>query len=297
MTKSRCRIAKTQRDPSIIAAAKYAKAHGLLSKQAKLHSGKYVSRGVLAKVRTLRPQIESGYVGIKVPRKQAEQAKRQGYLVVQGNRIISPSARTPEGRTFQKRIKTGSIGGVKPLTSGHMESIVLPHDIYDLRQLIRDYQNDPESINSLKMPEEMFIFKLYGNESYRPFLNIQTLMQYLLQYKSLFDAAGDIREAIMSDTFENFQIFRMNPYDPVTRIRTRDEREKQSRAKGVRQMPNGNWRKKDDGDLTPRQKELKQRSERLKKRRTRANQTEAQKEADKAKARTRMAAKRARDKQ
>lgn len=205
--------------------ARIAKKRGLISKQTKLHGGKFLSNKVLNKIIDIDPLIEAGYVGHKAPRKTVQEARKKGYKV-QGNLIVGPSAAKPEGRRFKKALAEGKIAGVKPVSAGHMEIVEMPYGITDLRDMIAKYHTNPELLDDLKTEDEMFLFKIYGNESYLPFIDTKSMLDYFLKYRSIFDAAGDIRVALLEDTFEAFQVFRFNPQDTYRFIRSGRERNK-----------------------------------------------------------------------
>lgn len=288
MAKKRKRISPSQRDKGAIEAAKLAKKRGLLSKQTKLHSGKYISARVLKRVRELAPQLASGYVGIKVPRKQYVAAKEAGYLVSNG-RIIGPSKATPEGRVFQKRIAKGDLAGVKPLAQGHMESVIIPYDVMDVIQFTKDAIADPSKMDQLKMSDELFAFKFYGSESYEVFLGIRDLAKYFFKYRSIQDAASEERVDTLEDMLENFQVFRITPYNVRQHIRPPEQRKADKKA-NRQNLPDGR-RAKAWGDLTDDQKAYRSKKKRIQGKRFRAalEKDSAKKAEYLAKARVRMA--------
>lgn len=227
MAKSKRKISAAQRDKNLISIAKKLKKSGILSKQTKLHSGQYISRGVLAKVRQYESIAALNYGAVKVPKSIAKAAKDRGYEVVQGNRIIGP--KTP---TFRNRLKKGEITGVKPVRGGYMEEVTLPHSIYDLRSLVNKLGEG--ALDSFKLPNERFAFRYKGNESYRTFADSEELLEYLNHYKGIVGALSD-RPEDLQEEFDSLTFFRLHPNDTEYLIRGPSARERDRRAKGPRQ--------------------------------------------------------------
>lgn len=216
---------KLQRDPDVKAIAIWLKQHGFISKQANLRRP-YVSYGVLKKVADLQPVYHAGYKAVKVPKKTLQKAKAEGFLTV-GSRVV-----VPPDRAFIKRLEAGMVTGVKPVKLGFLEAVVLPIDIYDMRSLVHRMQLDGGTgLDHLKLKNEQFAFKYYGHISYRPFRDTFDLYKYLLQYRSIFDAAGDLRMENLAEEFENFQLLRLNPVDKDKFFMSVAERQKILRNK------------------------------------------------------------------
>lgn len=186
--------------------AKILKERGIISKQAKLHGGHFISRGVLNKVREYENAARLGYKAVPVSRAVARAAQERGYQVVQGNRIIGPS--TPQ---FRNRLKSGLLTGVKPVKGGYMEEVTLPHNVYDMRTLVEQLQS---GIDTLKMPDEQFAFKYKGHESYRAFMNSEDMLEKLMQYKPII---GALSGETLEDEFQNLVIFRLHRND-ISRV-------------------------------------------------------------------------------
>ncbi len=222
MAKHKRKIAASQRDKTAITIAKELKKSGILSKQANLHSGKYISRFVLKKVRQYENIANLDYGAVKVSRDIAKAAKERGFEVVQGNKIIGP--KTPQ---FRNRLRKGEITGVKPVRGGYMEEVILPHTTYDLRSLVQELG---EGIDNLKLPNEQFAFKYQGNESSRGFSNSKQLLEYLLHYKGIETALSE-RPEDLQEQFDAISIFRLHPNDTTRVIPGATERRKRSDAK------------------------------------------------------------------
>lgn len=225
MAKSKARISAAQRDKNVIEAAKLLKAKGLISKQAKLHSGRFVSRGVLKKVKDLQHVAALDYVGVKAPKSVIKAAKERGYMV-SNNRIIGPKS-----TSFRNRITKGELTGIKPVKGGYMEEVILPHTVMDMYALVEQLET---GIDSFKLPGEQFAFKFHGAESYRAFRDSADLLEYLKHYKSIFLPNGSLKTEDLQDEFDAFTIFRLHPADIGYNIRGRDERERQKRAARAR---------------------------------------------------------------
>lgn len=238
MAKSKRKPSAAQRDKSNIAVAKYLKDVGIISKQAKLHGGHYISKEVLRKARDYADAAALKYGTVKVSKQVAQRAKERGFQVVQGNRVIGPRTPTFRNRAIaaNKAVKQGeepNFFGVKPIKGGYWEEVELPHDIYDLHSLIAK-----GSIDSLKMPEEQFAFKFYGNESYRTFNTTQQLINELAKYKSINDAMQFVKPEEAAEAFKHLAIVRIRPGgtrafapSPKERERRRKERQKEANKK------------------------------------------------------------------
>ena len=192
-----------QLDKSVIATVKKLKARGILSKATKLHGGRYVSRRVVKKAFQFQHAASLNYKAIPVSKALAQKAKDEGFTVVRGNYIVSPS-----NRAWQKRIKSGDIAGVRPIKGGYIEAIVLPHSIFDIRTLYNRLATG--ELDGLKLVGEEFAFAFFEHFSYRTFKSTPELLKYLTFYKSIFDAAQDLRADTMGETFRNLQLFRVN---------------------------------------------------------------------------------------
>lgn len=272
MSNTKRKIGQAQRDKINISIAKKLKEAGIISKQAKLHSGRYISRGVLKKVREYEAAANLGYKAVIVPKDIAKAAKERGYQVVQGNRIIGPNS-----QTFKKRLKEGVITGVRPIKGGMMEEVSLPHTVMDMQSLVAQLQ---QGIDTLKLPEEHFAFKYHGNESYRTFMNTQQLVEYMMHYRGIFDHTGSLKAEDLQEEFAEFKIFRLHPStvrQNIPGLKQRRERaERQRREKIARgefvppKFKRKSWAERME-ELTPAQREYyrKQRAERDRLRRQR----------------------------
>jgi hypothetical protein len=93
-------------------------------------------------------------------------------------------------------------------------------------------RRNPRALDNLKLPGENFAFKLYGHMSYQTFRNATQLIDYLSRYRSIFDAAGDLRSEHLDEIFQNLQFYKLNPVDARSLIPSREEREKARRRRG-----------------------------------------------------------------
>lgn len=272
MKKSKRKISQAQRDKYNISVAKKLKEAGIISKQAKLHSGRYISRGVLNKVRKYEAAANLNYKAVAVSKEIARAAKERGYQVVAGNKIIGPNS-----PTFKKRLKEGKITGVRPVKGGMMEEVSLPHNVMDMQSLVAQLQ---EGIDTLKMPEEHFAFKYHGNESYRTFMSSRELIEYMMHYRGIFDHAGSLKAEDLQEEFAEFKIFRLHPSTirqnipgPNFRKRRAEQKRKEAIARGETVPPRFNrksWQERMEA-LTPAEREYQkeQRRKRDKRRRER----------------------------
>lgn len=275
MKKSKRKTSSAQRDKYNISVAKKLKEAGIISKRANLHSGHYISKGVLSKVRAYEAVANLGYKAVPVSKDIAKAAKERGYQVVAGNKIIGPNS-----PTFKKRLKEGVITGVRPVKGGMMEEVSLPHNVMDMQSLVTQLQ---EGIDTLKMPEEHFAFKYHGNESYRTFMSSRELIEYMMHYRGIFDHAGSLKAEDLQEEFAEFKIFRLHPSTIRQNIpgpNFRKRRAKQKRADAIARgepvpplFNRKTWQERMDA-MTPEQREYykTQRNKRDKRRRARIKQ-------------------------
>lgn len=239
MAKNKRKPSAAQRNKEVIEAAKVLKKAGILSAKSNLHSGRYVSRGVLAKVKQYQHAAALDYTTVKVSKAVAREAKARGYQVVQGNRIIGP-----KDTQFKKRLAEGKITGVKPVRGGMMEEVIMPHGVMDMYSLVEQLEN---GIDDLKMPGEQFAFKFYGFESYRAFRDSDDLLEYLRHYKSIFTPSGSLKAEDLQDEFDALTVFRLHPSDIDLNIRgpaRRKADKRRARAEGIRTQQDRRYRKR-----------------------------------------------------
>lgn len=223
MAKSKAKRSSAQRDKSNIAIAKQLKKAGIISKQAKLHGGQYISKEVLRKVRDYQHQAALGYKAYAAPKAVVRAAKERGYQTIGGTKIVGPVS-----DTFRKRLKAGEVTGIKPVKGGFMEEVTLPHDVYDMRTLVERLEG---GIDTLKLPEEQFAFKYHGAESYRAFLDTKMMLDYLRHYKGAFDFNPSMKPEELQEEFANFTIFRLHPNAVGLNIRGASKRLADKKAK------------------------------------------------------------------
>ena len=181
MAKRKRSPSSSQRDKLAINTAKILKRKGVLSKQTKLHGGKYISPSVLRKVQEYQSAAKPHYTAIKVKPDVARAAKAEGYQV-SNNRII-----VPRDHGFIKRIKSGQLAGIKPVKGGFMSQVMLPYEAHNYDELLQLLRT--ENLDDLKLPNERFAFRVGGTEgspmgmSYRSFGNGKEIAEYLQHYK------------------------------------------------------------------------------------------------------------------
>lgn len=232
MAKRIKRRSQKQLDKNLISAAKRGKELGLISKQAKLHSGNYISKALVKKVEALLPSIALGYKAHPVRKSQVKLAQLAGYQTIGGNRIVGPS--TP---AFRKRIKEQDLVGVLPVKGGMMEQVELPHSVFDLKSLVARLGL---GIDELKMPDEYFAFTYDGGTSRKVFRTTQDMLDYLMQYKEFMDfsSTGESME------FEKVVIFRMNAKTIHYNIPTEKQRKETAKWKRMEAIRNGTYIKR-----------------------------------------------------
>jgi hypothetical protein len=233
MAKHKAKTSKSQRDRSNILIAKKLKAAGIISKRANLHSGKYISKGVLQKVRQYQSAAEFNYKAIKVSKAMARDAKAKGFQVVGGNKIIGPNS-----KRFTTRLKKGELTGVRPVKGGMMEEVILPMSVTDMQSL---HNLLASGIDNLKMSDEQFAFRYHGNESYRAFLNTQQLLDYMRHYKGLTDLSASRKPEDLQEEFEGFSIFRLHESAVPKNLRTVRQREEDRKLMRREAMRSGVW--------------------------------------------------------
>lgn len=215
--KSTRKPSATQRNPEIVAIVKQLKKSGILSKQTKLHGGKYVSREVAKKAVEFQTAARFGYVAVPVKKEVAQRARDEGFQVVRGNRVI-----VPQKSEIRKHLKKGELAGVAPVRGGYIESVRLPHDIMDIRRLFDVL--DSGEIDKLKNDDEYFAFRFFGNMSYQPFLNSRDLLDYLKKYRDIVAASSNPEDFL--ETFKALEIIRMRADDADALILSNDERKR-----------------------------------------------------------------------
>jgi hypothetical protein len=233
VAKTKAKRSAAQRDKNNIAIAVQLKKAGILSKQAKLHSGAYISKDVLRKVRAYQHQAALGYKAYEAPKAVVRAAKERGYQTIGGTKIIGPKS-----DTFRKRLAKGEVTGIKPVRGGFMEEVTLPHDVYDMRTLIERLDG---GIDSLKLPEEQFAFKYHGAESYRAFLDTRQMLDYLRHYKGAFDFNPSMKPEDLQEEFDNFTIFRLHPNAVDLNIRGARKRREDKKAKRMAEVKAGTY--------------------------------------------------------
>lgn len=233
MSKNSRKPSAAQRDKLAIEIAKRLKKAGVLSKQAKLHSGRYISKEVLRKVRQYQDIARLNYGTVKVSKEIAQAAKERGYAVVQGNRIVGPKT-----AQFRNRLRSGAVTGVKPVTGGYMEEVILPHTVADIPSLMGQLES---GIDTLKLPNEQFAFKYRGNESYRSFMNSKQLYEYLQHYKGFSQQSMSEKPEDQQEDFDAITIFRLHPNDVPFNLPTIRERKKRAAERKAEKIKAGLW--------------------------------------------------------
>lgn len=192
MSKRKRNISQAQRDKLAIETAKILKRKGILSKQTKLHGGKYISRSVLKKTIEYQSYAAPGYTALPVKKDVAKAAKAEGYVVSNG-RIIAP-----RDHDFIKRIKAGALSGVKPVPGGTMAEITIPFTARNMRELVDMIESG--NLDALKLPSEMYAFSIGDNMSFRAFGSVREMRNKFLEYNPEINISA-------------IKLFRMHPDD------------------------------------------------------------------------------------
>lgn len=232
MAKSKRKISSTQRDKYWINRAKELKKAGIISARANLHSGRYISAGVLKKAREYEASAHLGYKAYSAPKAIVKAARERGFITVGGTKIVGP--KTP---TFAKRVSSGELTGVRPIKGGMMEEVVMPHTVYDMRSLVEQLK---EGIDTLKLPSEQFAIKYKGYESYRAFMNTQQLLDYLQHYRG-FEQASSLKPEEMAEEFQNLSILRIHPADVERLIRSPMQRKEDRKIDRMERIARGEY--------------------------------------------------------
>lgn len=204
MAKSRRKPSAAQQDKVAIEAAKILKKKGIISKQAKLHGGRFISRSVLAKSRELRHLAFTqmghapAYVAVKATKEQASRAREEGYQVVRGNRIV-----VPKEHDMIRRIRRGELAGLVPVKGGFKSEITLPLTADTSEDIMRYLQTG--DLEKHKLEHEMFMFTFHGSTSRRAFNSTEQMRLYLEHYKQ-------------DELMKALKIFRLHPEDQIKLI-------------------------------------------------------------------------------
>lgn len=188
MTKRRSKIAATQRDKYAIEVAKYLKKAGIISKQANLHSGKYISKKVLKKTRDYEQAYRMELKAHKASKSLVKKAREKGFLTIAGTKIIGPKT-----KTFTKRLAEGLVTGVRPIKGGILEQVILASGPLNIHQTINKIS---QGIDDLKAPNERFGFQIGNNIGgsasgyYRGFKDTKEMLEFMQHYK-FWDASAD----------------------------------------------------------------------------------------------------------
>lgn len=175
MVKHRRKPSAAQRDKFSIGLAKILKRKGVISKQAKLHGGKYLSRSVLKKVREFQHVATDDYYRpVKVSPKLAKQAREAGYQVT-NSRIIAPN-----DNAWIARIKRGILGGIQRVKGGHIESVEIDFTAANIGELTHEIETT--NLENLKLEDELFAFTFFGNMSHKGFHSAEQMREYLKYY-------------------------------------------------------------------------------------------------------------------
>lgn len=206
---------KLQYSKDVISIARQLKKKGILSKQAKLHGGEYISYNVLKKVNSLQHlQTGSRYTALKVSKDTAKRAKDEGYQTIFGNKVI-----VPRDHDFIKRMRQGNVSGIKFVADGFMSEAQIPFTTENIASLIRKLEMN--SLDDLKLPGEHFAFEFHGHMSHRSFADSRTFRDYLEHYKQ-------------EEKIKALKLYRLHPRDEHLFINVSQEHRRKTRTKQSR---------------------------------------------------------------
>ncbi len=186
VAKRKAKPSAAQRDKIAITLAKKLKKKGLLSKQTKLHGGKYISRGVLKKVVEYQSYASGNYrlldiskAAVKVDIKAA---RAEGYTVIGRKHIVIPN-----NKGFADRIlNQGLLSGVKPVKGGQMSEVHMPFTAENMAELMERMEDNETRVNELKLEDERFAFLIWdegvGGMSTRAFRDTYEMMRHFRHY-------------------------------------------------------------------------------------------------------------------
>lgn len=190
-TRKTKRSSNLVRDKELVALAKTAKRHGLISKQAKLHGGKAISRKTAKHVRELEWRIRAGHVAQPVSKKTLEAYKRAG-VATAGGKVIRPP-----GRKAAEAIRHGEIIEVRP-NLGNGEQYISRTKAVGGREIHELLKNPPP----LK-PGEYYSYK-YGNAR-KYYTNAESMQKDLEKYVDVW-SEKDEDFAIEIETVDRSQV-------------------------------------------------------------------------------------------
>lgn len=245
MAKRKAKPSAAQQDKIAIEIAKKLKRKGILSKQTKLHGGKYISRGVLKKVVEYQSYASGSYrlLDVSKAKKKVDiaQARLEGYTVIGRNKLIIPN-----NKKFAERIlNEGLLSGVKPVKGGQMSEVHMPFTPENMVQLMRDMEENEELLDAMKLEDERFAFQIWdegiGGMSTRAFRDTYEMRKHFQHYNpkipvgavKFFRLHRDDEDLFIPDIKERERINREN------RIRKRTSQDR--RGPSGRKMTRMQW--------------------------------------------------------
>lgn len=207
---------------------KYRAEAALLKKKGVLSSNvnarKNISRATRTKINKFRDVIEGRAIAVPAPKNVREKYAASGILETgllkeRGRYLIAP--KTFEGQ--KAKLRKGQLVEVtRPLKNGQETYVILPYGPTDLPALIKALQTD-ETLDGLKMPDELFSFRINGHNSRDSFVTTAEMGEYLQRYQSIIDRSI-VGLEMPSLTFQRFKLKKggqsdlRNPNNTETRI-------------------------------------------------------------------------------
>lgn len=151
---------------------------------------------------------------LKVSKKDIPGFRKMG-IQTAGDKIILP---VEPGIKLESR--NGKAFRVQELKNGEIRSQILPIPFQNLRQWIDQVASDP-SLESLKPKGAKWAFRMYGNNSYATFADLDLMAQYLDNYKSVSEAITAKDKRKQREIFKNLEIVTVKTKTWASQKRTR----------------------------------------------------------------------------
>jgi len=170
-----------------------AKAKGLVRAKGPTPKNFKPSKYMKSKLRAIEPYLGKEFTAVKVSakmRKTWEDAPSASVPKVINGRLM---VRTPPGAKVKK--SNGVLSIVTHLDAGTFEQIPLPVKVENLQEFREWFKSNKYYNNILKHRDERFNFRIFGNDSYNGFGDLEALFQELEKYDNFesnnWETSGD----------------------------------------------------------------------------------------------------------
>ena len=203
------------------------------------------TRYMRTKIKKLAPVFEGTSAAVKVPPKMARQYRKAGFSVF-GNAVVVAAepgeiASIKKGMPLMRRRLGGDFWE---------ERLVLPITVHNLSEIEADLEARSAYYNSLKDPDELFAFKLFGANSLATFEDFELMLEYLSHYQ-VFETNDE------PETWESINFYRVarghwqpTPKKPYKRRRYSSP----DRREAPRRLKPDYMRKQEDAERKRRQR-------------------------------------------